>query len=250
MAAAPHAAILPWDTEFFGVTVARVDAADEGALAAGDAWCAANRVGVAYLQLDADAPTTVFTAAEGAGFRFVDVRVTLSLTRERFTTAGETPAPVRACTAADLPALERIASRAHTDSRFYADPRFPRERCDALYATWARRDCTDPSRRVLVADDQGDAVGYFTYALDGTSATIGLVGVDAAHRGQGLGAALVHAGLVAAFAEADLVRVATQGRNAGAQRLYQRAGMTTEHVGVWFHKWYAGGVAAGAARVS
>jgi ribosomal protein S18 acetylase RimI-like enzyme len=238
MAAAPDAAILDWDTEFFGFTVARVGAAEPAALGAGDQWCRDRGVAVAYLHVDAGAPTPLFTAAEAAGFRMVDVRVTLGLDRAHFVADQAAEPHVRPCRPDDLGALERIASSAHHDSRFYADLRFPRERCDALYATWVRRDCTDPARRALVGDRDGAAIGYVTYALDGATAAIGLVGVDEAYRGRGVGRALVHAGLAAALGEVEHVTVATQARNIGAQRLYQRAGMTTEQVGVWFHKWY------------
>ncbi len=242
MAAGPHAAILPWDSEFFATTVARVDAPDPAALAAGDQWCREHAVTVAYLSVDADAPTELFAAAADAGFRVVDIRITFGIDGGQLgpMDTPRTDAVIRDHEPADLPALERIASSAHHDSRFYADLRFARERCDALYAAWIRRDCADPARRVLVAERHGTAVGYFTYALDGPIATVGLVGVDEAHRGAGVGQALVATGLRAASRDADHVTVATQGRNVGAQRLYQRAGMTTEHVGVWWHKWYDG----------
>ena len=34
------------------------------------------------------------------------------------------------------------------------------------------------------------------------------------------------------------ITVVTQGRNARAQRLYQRAGFVTESVRLWFHRWF------------
>jgi ribosomal protein S18 acetylase RimI-like enzyme len=36
------------------------------------------------------------------------------------------------------------------------------------------------------------------------------------------------------------VSVVTQGRNIGAQRLYQKCGFLTGSVGYWFHRWFPG----------
>jgi len=158
------------------------------------------------------------------------------------TTTGP-PVPVRPATAADLPRLRRIAAASHRDSRFYHDRHFDRRRCDALYAGWIETSCADPAGVVLVAaaaDPAGPPAGYVTGTIgeDGAG-RIGLFAVAADARGRGVGGALI-AAVLDWFAGrgADPVSVVTQGRNVRAQRLYQRFGMRTRSVELWFHRWW------------
>jgi dTDP-4-amino-4,6-dideoxy-D-galactose acyltransferase len=150
---------------------------------------------------------------------------------------------VRPATSADVPALRRIARESHRDSRFYFDPRFPRPLCDLLYERWIQASCEGYADAVLVTGTEGSPMGYVTCHLDHASAgpagRIGLLGVDAAARGGGLGGQLVR-GAMNWFASrgAAAVSVVTQGRNIGAQRLYQRCGFVTRDLHLYFHKWY------------
>ena len=68
---------------------------------------------------------------------------------------------------------------------------------------------------------------------------IALVGVQARARGRGIGQALLQAARTW-FEENGLraIRVATQGRNLAAQRLYQRNGFRTETVQLYYHRWF------------
>jgi len=152
------------------------------------------------------------------------------------------PVRVRPAAAADLPRLRRIAAASHRDSRFYHDRHFDRRRCDALYAGWIETSCADPAGVVLVAaaDPAGPPAGYVTAAIgeDGEG-RIGLFAVAPDARGRGIGGALVAAVLDWLAARgADPVSVVTQGRNVRAQRHYQRFGMRTRSVELWFHRWW------------
>jgi ribosomal protein S18 acetylase RimI-like enzyme len=158
------------------------------------------------------------------------------------TTTGP-PVRVRPATGTDLRRLRRIAAVSHRDSRFYHDRHFDRRRCDALYAGWIETSCADPAGVVLVAavaDPAGPPVGYVTGTIgeDGEG-RIGLFAVTPDARGRGVGGALV-AAVLDWFAGrgADPVSVVTQGRNVRAQRLYQRFGMRTRSVELWFHRWW------------
>jgi ribosomal protein S18 acetylase RimI-like enzyme len=94
---------------------------------------------------------------------------------------------------------------------------------------------------VLVARDEGRAVGFVTCDVDAATnwGSIGLLGVDESARGRGVGRALTQ-GALAWFAQRALpgVTVITQGRNVVAQRLYQRCGFVTRSVRLYYHKWY------------
>jgi ribosomal protein S18 acetylase RimI-like enzyme len=176
-------------------------------------------------------------------------------------------ATIRPAAAADLAALRNLAAVSHRDSRFYFDPHFERERCDALYAAWIEKSCRDPHGTVLVAEmpepDGATAgglltggspagarlAGYVTASAPPGSGTgrIGLLAVAAPAQGQGAGGRLVSAALAWLDARgADPVEVVTQGRNLRAQRLYQRYGLRSRAVELWYHRWSGDGAAAAA----
>lgn len=245
--------LLPWDTDFFGFTIARLDAerlTPESA-AQIDAWCAAHAVRCLYFLADSDDPTTV-QVAENAGYHFVDVRLTLEIPHLQAYIARTPSAPVSAASrpfrAGDVEALAAIARASYTDSRYYFDLHFDRQKCDALYETWVRRDCASAAHdsshhAVYVMDFDGQPAGFVTCHLQATadarSGVIGLVGMAEAAQGQGFAQIMMNEAL-GWFARqgCERVTVVTQARNVGAQRVYQRCGFITQRVQWWYHKWF------------
>lgn len=234
---------LPWDSAFFGRQIARVvgsrldrDSAERVA-----DWCRVHSIECLYFLADLDDVGTV-RAAEDHGFRLVDVRVSLarSLDRPPEEASSAPGGVIRRAGSADVAELRRIARTSHTDSRFYADDRFTRERCDELYATWIERSCGGYADHVLVAELDGCPVGYLScHLVDGTIGTIGLFGIAAEAQGRGLGSGLLTRALCW-FVEQGARRatVVTQGRNVAGQRVYQRCGFVTESMGLWYHRWF------------
>jgi GNAT superfamily N-acetyltransferase len=233
----PAYTVLPWDSSFWGVRIASVnsDTMTPETARHADEWALHEGVDCLYFLARSDDAETAF-AAEDAGFRLVDVRV--QLTRASEDVAW--PAIVRESKKSDLAELQRIARSSHEITRFYADPRFPRERCADLYELWITRSCEGWADAVLVAHEAETPLGYVSCHEDeGGAARIGLIAVDARARVRGFGRALV----LAAFAwshgrKLREISVVTQGRNVAAQRLFERCGFRTCAVGLWFHKWY------------
>ncbi len=232
----PTCEILTWDTGFFGFPIARI----HGRLSPADIpsvedWCAEQHIRCAYFLANSDDRESAYSAQQN-GFALVDIRITL----ER-QLAGRTAVPpaIRPVAESDIPHLVAIARTSHFDSRFYFDPGFPRERCDALYATWAEKSCSGYADAVFVAEREGKTAGYITCHDDKTSGRIGLVGVAEWARGAGLGRQLIEASLnFFATRNLPLVTVVTQGRNVGAQRLYQKSGFVTRSLELWYHRWF------------
>src|SRR5262245_35005785 len=243
MAADTQARFLDWDTRFFGVRVASLQARalGHGQMERELEWCRTNAIECVYLLADAGDLETLRTAQE-RGFRLVDIRVTFEarLDRELPRARAGDPSRVRLARPEDVPSLRAIAAVSHTDSRFYADPRFDRERCSELYATWIERSCNGWADVVFVAELEREPVGYLScHRRPDGRGDIGLVGVAARAANQGLGSALVARALTW-FREQGLARatVVTQARNVGAQRLYQSAGFQTASVALWHHLWF------------
>ena len=231
---------LAWDSEFFGRRIARVTVphVDEDLVKRILDWGRTHDIECLYFLAQGDAATV--RAIETHGFHLVDVRVTLE---QLIGTLSDPPTNfVRPVCAADINALRAIARVSHRDSRFYHDDEFPRGRCDALYETWIENSCRGWADAVLVAECDDHPAGYVScHRRLPDLGQIGLFAVAETFRGRGVGRALVRAALHW-FAGAGLrtVTVVTQGRNADAQRLYQRCGFFTRSVELWYHRWSPG----------
>jgi dTDP-4-amino-4,6-dideoxy-D-galactose acyltransferase len=236
---------LDWDSRFFGrrigkVTVTRLERRTMDEIVA---WRARYAIDCLYLLADPADPTTV-RLAERQRFRLVDLRVTLARNVDRPPDSPDGgPAVIRPFRPDDVPALRAIARISHRDSRFYHDGTFSPSQCGALYETWIENSCHGYADHVLVADVQDRAVGYVSCHLrDAALGQIGLFAVASEAQGKRVGQSLA-IGALRWFAgqRRREVSVVTQGRNAAAQRLYQRCGFLTSAVELWYHGWSTAG---------
>jgi ribosomal protein S18 acetylase RimI-like enzyme len=236
----PPGSVLPWDSEFFGFRIGRLKSPrlTAGSLRAVLAWAAAERLRCAYFFAEPDCPVTLTLAQEG-GFKFVEVRMELSVALAAPTRA-QTPAAFRPAVAADLPAIEALSRAAHHDTRFFKDANFPADRAADLYAEWIRRDFR--VHRIFVVPGVADGIaGYITCQADAAPdvGRIGLVAVAEAERRRGLGRVLVE-GALHWFHRTGCkeARVVTHAANVPAQRVYQSLGFRTAETSATFHRWF------------
>ena len=131
----PRPVKIPWDSRFFGVSIARAipKRLDAPTLDAIFDWCRSHGIDCLYF-LGAPDDTTTIQLLEAEGFQLVGVRVTLARPAE--SGRGDVRGHVRRAVGGDIPALRDIASSAHRDTRFHADDRFDAARSDELCATW------------------------------------------------------------------------------------------------------------------
>jgi dTDP-4-amino-4,6-dideoxy-D-galactose acyltransferase len=244
MTPSPVCRFLPWDSEFFGVRIGSVlpHRLDGATVAAIRAFREEERIDCLYFLADLGDGATI-RMAEDLGFRMVDVRITLERRGPGPRTESAGDVLIRPAEERDLPILTSLARENHVDTRFYYDGRFPRERCDALYAAWIENGVRGQADRVLVPEIDGRAAGYITCHREGPP-RIGLLGVGPAAQGRGIGGRLIRAALAWFAGEGiERVSVVTQGRNVRAQRAYQREGFQTSAVEVWYHGWGGEGLA-------
>jgi ribosomal protein S18 acetylase RimI-like enzyme len=144
-------------------------------------------------------------------------------------------ATIRPAAPADLPAVGRLGAllvRVHHDfdpERFIAAT----PRTEHGYASFLGAQLEEPNVVVLVAERDGEVLGY-TYAgvegndymaLRGPAGVLHDIVVDPAHRGLGVGRMLLDATLAALTARgAPRCVLSTAERNESAQRLFARAG--------------------------
>lgn len=215
--------ILQWDSDFWDLRIARVSDPAIG-------W-EEEDIDCAYLLVDAS-ETAMIHDAEARGFNLMDVRVTLRSTHTATKSGGR---PVEA---EDIEPIVALARRSHHLTRFYADPRFPDERCGDLYETWIRNSIDGWADSVRVVGPVGAPVGYVTVHADRERSQLGLIAVEERERSNGYGLHLARAALWEAWnLGCSRMTVVTQGRNVGAQRVFQRAGFVTVKTELWFHSW-------------
>ena len=246
MGSAVPAVFLPWDSEFFGLRIARIqsDRLDAGDLVLLEEWCRDNRIDCLYFLADPDVPDSLIIAEE-SGFRLVDIRVELHHVTGRFPSLPVDEIPeygLRALLEQDIPALKEISGRIHGITRFWRDPGFPADRCSELYRRWLERDVTGRADRVLVCEYDGQPVGYVNCILEEDSqgcGTISLLGVHENHRKKGMGFRLLR-GAIEWFTSEGIsnISVVTQGTNISSLRVYQESGFLIDSVKVWFHRWF------------
>ena len=142
---------------------------------------------------------------------------------------------IRRATRADLPAIGRLAVllvKTHHDfdqSRFIA----PTSNTAAGYGSFLGTQLEEPTIIVLVAEQDGDVIGY-TYAgveghdwmsLRGPAGVLHDIVVDPERRGEGIGRRLLDATIEGLESlGAPLMVLSTAERNDAAQRLFKRAG--------------------------
>lgn len=179
--------------------------------------------------------------AEDKGFRFTDIRLKFVRALDAFPDA-EIPKPYRFAKAEErhIPHLRRIAHGIYPDSRYHFDPNFEREHVVEFYQNWVEKGVRgqfDHECWGLFDADVPEAFCTVRYGK-GDTAIIGLVGLSRKLQGKGFGKELLYA-VFAVLREKGLsaLSVVTQGRNYGAQNLYQGTGFRTKATQLWYHKW-------------
>jgi dTDP-4-amino-4,6-dideoxy-D-galactose acyltransferase len=234
---------LDWDTEFFGFPIARMlgRRLDEPTADAIDQWCEQRGIRCLYFLADPDDSETRRVASE-RGFRRVDERIRLVHSLADLAPSGS-PVEIREAQEGDVDRLTEIASVSHTDSRFFADPGFPRDRCAELYVTWVANAIADPLRPVRVPVLDGQVVGYQVISPPGGDRVgrLEILAIAADARGSGIAShVLLHSLGWLAEQGATTVSTVTQGRNTASLAVHRHVGFTDEIDGIWHHRWYDG----------
>lgn len=142
---------------------------------------------------------------------------------------------IRRATPADLPTIGRLGALLVKEHYDFDPQRFlpARPGTPEGYASFMSTQLEDPDSAVLIADDNGDVVGYayaavegYDYmALRGPAGVLHDIIVDPEHRGRGVGRLLLESTLEF-FRSRSVPRVvlSTAARNEAAQRLFASTG--------------------------
>jgi dTDP-4-amino-4,6-dideoxy-D-galactose acyltransferase len=236
--AAPYQ-LLDWDTEFFGMPVARVTEPD----------LTPRQLAVVLGELKTSGVKLVYWPASRECDAGV-VRQFGGLLADRKTTfcmdlRGISLVPADGVEpftpSMSVQQLEALAVQSSEHSRFTVDPRIPREKCEALFRVWIQRSLNqEVAEEVLVVREGDRVVGMVTLGNKAGRGDIGLIAVDQQQRGKRHGERLVRAaqGWFAGNGY-ECGQVVTQGRNLAACGLFRKCGYAVEKVEYFYHFWLA-----------
>jgi len=233
---------LEWDSEFFGISIARLRSVGQPIAALSTQLRALKRQDyrLVYwlsptLELPSDRELTEL------GGVLVDLRATYS--RECVQASGGEIAHNSKVEALErvivTPALRSLALQAGVYSRFRKDPRIGRNNFEALYTRWIESSVSgDFADAVFVARSSGVEVAMITVRCRERIGSIGLFAVDPSQQKQGLGAELLNAALeYFCLHGCDIAEVVTQLENRAACRLYEHCGYSLKKVERVYHFW-------------
>ncbi len=170
---------------------------------------------------------------ERQGFSIVDTGITLEV---RKMTGGNGRGRARLAQAADQTAVEQIARRSFTYSRFHLDPQIPRGLADEIKAQWVGNYFRGQRGDYLVVAEQGGEVAGFLQLLKAEDDTlvIDLIAVVTEHREQGVAEEMI--GYAAAVCgRPQVLRAGAQCANTGSLGFYQKLGFRIVSSSYVFH---------------
>lgn len=227
--------LLDWDSHFFKRKIGRVvhKRIDRVLWDAINAEARDLGIECLYFLVDISCSSTQDVVRE---HRLLWVDTRLEYTRNEITSLNQNP-HIRLATFDDLLALTPLARTSHLDSRFFFDPNFPQETCEDFFQVWLKNSFCGFADAVFVFDD-GKISGYMTLHRHDEIGQIGIIAVDPAARGHGIGRSLMDAAHTQ-YSQWGLstANVVTQLRNIQAQRLYQANGYRITSAYHWYHYW-------------
>ena len=237
-------AFLPWDTNHFGVRVARsaIHSVNAESIQRLMRACRDADIECLYFLAGAEDQTTIIELQRNQ-FDLVDVRVS----QDR-SLAAPVALPVtegvtcRMLLPEDVAPLLDLSRDSIQVSRFFGDRCFDKDKVAEMYRIWSRKSFTsDFADGVYVAELEGRLAGCSTLHLNRPpgQGNIGLTLVADYAQGIGLGSTLVaHSAHWFRSQGMNTVNIVTQGQNIPAQRMHQRVGFRTRRIQLWFHKWF------------
>lgn len=254
--AAAVARPLPWDSEYFGMPMGRIDVVlaapdatpgDRAAVVA--ATCAAARAGgLQHLTARVDVgDLETLAVLESHGFRTMDALGTYIL-RKGHDVAREVRSvgPLRPATPADADAIRRITREAYQGyrGRFHLDPHLPRDRADAFYEAWASQCLSGAMADVVMVseDSAGRVIGYLAHRRREPASSIGTPiyggGLGACRRdAPGAYASLIRDSALWAHAQGAVAECQTQLSNFPVIRVYESVGFHYVRAEYTLHAW-------------
>lgn len=234
---------LDWDSRFFGFSIGRMQAhgCTEERLRIGLENAGKEKIQFVELFCDASDSESIHSTEESA-FHLADVRLTF---KKNLTGDGmdndNTPKDLtfKKASIKDIAGLKIAGHGLFTNSRYYRYPGFDRNKVDSMFQLWIEKAVTGEfDDELYYLGDETGILAFSSLRLKENAASIGLFGVNEAHRGKGLGSLLLNRVFhLLHKRQVTEVNVVTQGRNSGAVHLYQKNGFHLAKITLCYYKW-------------
>ncbi len=139
----------------------------------------------------------------------------------------------------NMGSLLKLAIQSGELSRFNVDKRIGENKFKEMYCLWLKNSLNRQiAQDVLVYKEKNEIAGFVTLGERNNIADIGIIAVDFAHRGKGIGKKLMQgAEHICAQAGYNNIQVVTQGANLAACKLYETCAYEKVNEEYFYHIW-------------
>lgn len=227
---------LSWDSDFFDISIARVDlnGLDSEALEAVKIEARKRGFRCLYGNLDPEPPESS-VEPQRAGFRLMEVGLTLRRTTVEAVRPRHATVRARRGREGDLPHLSDVIETLVPWGRFAVDPRFGPEASRQLYEAWIDRAlrAPDDERMLAIVEDESGIIGCSTHVMF-PEPRMDLISVT--KPGSGASAALMVE--FAAWADSPVLAAGpVAARNIAILRYFERFDFRSAHARYSYHCW-------------
>jgi ribosomal protein S18 acetylase RimI-like enzyme len=134
----------------------------------------------------------------------------------------------------------KIAQDAFLYSRFFNDPYLPKEKAQNIYVHWTNCAFENSEKYFVITERNNKVAGYVLFSINvkQSFATIELIAVDKAFRGQNIGKRLISELELFVYEKGlKSIKVGTQVDNVSAARFYNACGFQYTSCNSVYHYW-------------
>lgn len=135
--------------------------------------------------------------------------------------------------------IVNIAKKSFNYSRFFNDPSLPQKKASEIYLYWTECAFNQEDKYFVVSEKEGKIAGYLLFSLNNeTSSVIELIAVDEKYQGKNVGKSLIKK--MESFLinkRIEKIKVGTQVNNISAVKFYTAMGFKYVSCGSMYHLW-------------
>lgn len=231
---------MTWDSNFFGFPIAFVGSRylSDNIQRFTDEFVKKNNIKLVEYLCNCHDDLSV-QVAEKSGYHFTDIRMTFVINLQNHKVLASEGYKIGLADESHLKSLKLSTHDMYKDSRYFYDGNFELEKINSFYSEWVEKAVLGKfDDECYCVFENNKPIAFCTIRYNKNTASIGLFGVANGYTGRGLGKILLDDVLFRMKQKGlSQIFVVTQGRNYGAQRLYQSAGFRTFTTELWYHKW-------------
>jgi len=236
--------VLKWDSQFFGLKIGTITTQflRENIIQYIEAYVKENNIKVLYYLCNCHDRESILIA-ENYKFNFVDIRIEFEKNILKKEIIENKEYVFKLASNENTSQLKALASGIYRNSRYYFDENFETHKVNEFYDNWIEKAIKgefDDECHCLFYGNK--IIGFCTVKYnEDFSASIGLFGISKSYQYKGLAKILLFNIFNLMYDKSiKKLLVVTQGRNYGAQRIYQKTGFLTKKTELWYHKWING----------